>query len=325
MIDISIISYEDDKAEDVCVVHNLAFKSYIEDFGMLYGYRKLNPNDIQNWVKEQESNIWLAYVNNEPVGYVHCSIEVYKKSKEFMTFYFVETMEGRGQSKIAVIPSFRKKGIASALVKHAIEYYKKISAEIAVVFIYNNNDLAPHLLAELGFKHKRFHYYEKYSKTEPIEVDNLIATFDLQQSLPKITLNPEVKIRILSKDDLPVIKEIRATARPGDKTTIEQIREWYKEGWGEVTLVAEYEGNVVGCMEFNSVGVINILGVLPQYRSEGIGTTLFYHLLKTMKERGLSKAVADSMYLPWTEHARKMYKRFNFDCSRDLWVWVKKI
>ena len=78
MVNISIILYEEDKAEDVCIVHNSAFKSYIEEFGMLYGYQKLNPNDIQNWIKNPESLIWLAYVENEPVGYVHCSPEVKK-------------------------------------------------------------------------------------------------------------------------------------------------------------------------------------------------------------------------------------------------------
>ncbi len=325
MVDISIILYEEDKAEDVCIVHNSAFKSYIEEFGMLYGYQKLNPNDIQNWIKNPESLIWLAYVENEPVGYVHCSTEVKKKDNEFMVFYFVETMVGRGQSKIAVIPSFRKKGIAKALIRHTIEYYKKIGAEIAIAYAYHDNELATHLFTKLGFKHESFHYYDKYSKTEPHEVNTMVATFDLLKTLPKITLNSKANIRIIFKDDLPVIREIRVTARPDDDTTMEQVIDWYKEGWGEVTLVAEFEGKVVGCMEYNSDGVIGILGVLPQYRSKGIGTTLFYHILKTMKERGLPKAVADSEYLPWTEHARKMYKRFNFDLSRELWVWVKKL
>ena len=72
-MDILIIPYENDKAEDLCNVHNSAFKSYIEEFGILYGYEKLSPNDIHNWIKNQESKIWLAYADNEPVGYVHCS------------------------------------------------------------------------------------------------------------------------------------------------------------------------------------------------------------------------------------------------------------
>ena len=326
MTDILIIPYEKDKAEDVCVVHNSAFKSYIEDFGMLYGYRNLNPDDIRNWIKNQESKIWLAYADNEPVGYVHCAQRIEKKDNEILTMWFVETFEEIGQSKIAVVPRFRKKGIAKALVELTIEHYKKGGAEIVIVSTYNDNESATRLLENLGFKHKNPHFYERYSKTRPIEVDSLLATFDLTQPLPKITLNPEANVRIISEHDLPAMKDIFGKARPdiwGSNPTMENVIGWHKEGWGEVTIVAEFEGEVVGCMEYTSTGAIGIPGVLPLYRRKGIGSTLFYHLLKSMKERGLPKALTDSGYVPERKEAIKMYKRFNFDLSRELWVWLK--
>ncbi len=111
-MDILIITYEEDKTEDVCFIHNSAFMSYIEEFGILYGYRNLSPNEIGSWIKDPQSKIWLAYVDNEPVGYVHCSQRTEKKDNEILTMWFVETFEELGQSKLAVIPSFRKKGIA---------------------------------------------------------------------------------------------------------------------------------------------------------------------------------------------------------------------
>ena len=189
MVDISIIPYEKDNAEDVCIVHNSAFKAYIEEFGMLYGYKKLNPNEIHSWIKDLHSKIWLAYVDNKPVGYVHCSLVEEKKDNDFLVFWFVETVEGRGQSRIAVVPSFRKKGIAKALVEHAIEDYKKVGAETTVAVAYNDNELASQFFTTIGFKHERYHYYDKYSKTEPFEQDAVLATFDLNQPLPKIILN----------------------------------------------------------------------------------------------------------------------------------------
>ncbi|MBA7513724.1 hypothetical protein ES705_05742 [subsurface metagenome] len=124
------------------------------------------------------------------------------------------------------------------------------------------------------------------------------------------------------------IKDIFGKARPdlwGSNPTMEQIIGWYKEGRGEITLVAEFEGKVVGCMEYTSVGAIGIPGVLPQYRKKGIGSTLFYNLLKSMKENGLPKALADSGYVSELRKAIRMYKRFNFDLSRELWVWVKNV
>lgn len=326
MVDISIIPYVEDKAEDLCVVHNSVFKSYIKEFGLLYGYKLLTPSDIYHWIKNLESKIWITYVDNKPVGYIHCSLEVKKKDNKITVLHFVATVEGRSQSKIAVIPSFRKKGVAKALVRHAIEYYKKFGAEIAIAEAYNDNILASQFFKKLGFKHNKYQYFDKYSKTEPAEVDSVLATFDLTQSLPIITLNQEVNVRVISKDDLPAIGDIFGKARPdmwGSNPTMKQIKGWYKEGWGEVTLVAEFEGEVVGCMEYNSTGAIGIPGVLPQYRRKGIGSTLFYHLLKTMKERGLLKALSDSGYMPERREAIRMYKRFNFNLSRELWEWVK--
>ena len=333
-MDILIIPYEKDKAEDVCIIHNSAFKSYIEEFGMLYGYKKLNPNDIRNWMNIQENKIWIAYADNEPVGFVPCSLEVKKKDNEILVVQIEEPTWGRGQSRISVIPSFRKISIARALVEHAIEYYKKIGAEVVVAHFYNDNELASQLFTKLGFKHKRFFfYYDKYSKTEPLEGDTMLASFDLVQPLPKITLNSEVNVRILTEYDLPAIKNILGELRPGlwgNNPSMGQIKRWYKfgrsrDGIREEALVAEYKGEVVGIMEYSSVGVIGIPGVLPQYRRKGIGSTLFYHLLKSMKEKGLFKALTDSGYVPERREAIRMYKRFNFDLSRKLWPWIKII
>lgn len=329
MVDISIISYSKDNAEDVCSIHNSAFKSYIDEFGMLYGYRNLIPDDISSWLKNHESNIWLAYIDNEPVGYIHCYLVKEKKDNEILVFWFAETVEGRGQSRIAVIPLFRRKGIARALVRHAIEYYQKKDAEIAVAVAYNDNELASQFFNTLGFEHKRYHYYKKYSKTEPFEMDAVLARVDLTQSIPKIILNPEVNVRIFTEHDLPAIKEISLNAKHivwEKYSSIDNfIKWWYQEGRGEVTLVAEFEGKIVGFMEYTSAGAIGIAGVLPSHRKKGIGSTLFYYLLKSMKEKGLPKGLADSGYVPWTEDARRMYNRFNFDCSRDLWVWIKNV
>lgn len=160
-------------------------------------------------------------------------------------------------------------------------------------------------------------------------MDSVLARINLKQPFPIISLNPKVKVRSFTEHDLPAIKEISINAKHivWDKyPSIDKFIEWwYLEGRGEVTLLAEFEGKVVGFMEYTSAGAIGIAGVLPQYRRKGIGSTLFYHLLESMKERGLSKGLADSGYVPWTEDARKMYTRFNFDLSRELWVWIKKL
>ncbi|MHA1408280.1 MAG: GNAT family N-acetyltransferase [Candidatus Heimdallarchaeaceae archaeon] len=109
----------------------------------------------------------------------------------------------------------------------------------------------------------------------------------------------------------------------GSQPTMEQIKKWFKAGWAAKTLVAEYRGKVVGCMEYTALGVIGIPGILPEYQKQGIGSTLFYQLLQNMKKEGYKKAVADTGYVPYTEGAIRMYKRFEYDLSRELWTWIK--
>lgn len=122
------------------------------------------------------------------------------------------------------------------------------------------------------------------------------------------------------------IKQIFGESRPdvfGTNPSFENIVEWIDSGWGEVTLVAEFDGKTVGCMEFTKKGVIGIPSVLLDYRKKGIGSTLFYHLLNVMKEKGNKRALADTGFIH--EDAIKMYKKFNFDLKRELWSWIKII
>jgi len=75
----------------------------------------------------------------------------------------------------------------------------------------------------------------------------------------------------------------------GSQPTIEDVASWYEAKWGVVTIVAELDGEVVGCMEYNKMGIIGIPGIKKKHQKKGIGSTLFYHLLKNMKENGTKK------------------------------------
>ena len=328
MRDLSIQEYEKEKALDLCEIHNLAFKSCIDKLGTLYGYENLNSNDIESWIKDTNSKIWIAYDKDFPIGYIHCSLAKETNDNEILTLWFVETLEGLGQSKIAVIPSFRNKGAATALINYALEYYRDLGAELTCAVAYNTNESAINLLSTLGFEHKKKFYYDRYSKIEPFGVDAVIAKYDLIQDLPQINVNPEVLIREIKGDDLPALKQIFGECSPyafGENPTMEQIFDWVKGDWGEVTLVAEYKNIVVGCMEYTTLGRIGIPGVLKKYRERGIGSTLLYYLLRSMKERGKPMAISDSGYVDLTKQARSMYKRFGFDTSQELWFWIKKL
>jgi GNAT superfamily N-acetyltransferase len=145
-----------------------------------------------------------------------------------------------------------------------------------------------------------------------------------KKELPKIKLNNKVTIRKIQQKDLIAIREIFAECRPdvfGPNPSLDDVQNWFDFPWGEVTLVAELDDKVVGCMEYNSSGIIGIPGVKKKHQKKGIGSTLFYYLLKDMQKNGYKMTLADTgKVLP---EAISMYRRFNFDLSLELWNWIK--
>ena len=107
----------------------------------------------------------------------------------------------------------------------------------------------------------------------------------------------------------------------GRNPSPQQIGEWLSNPTSEAILVAEFDGKVIGTMEFFKDGVIGIPGILPEYRNRGFGTTLFYHLLKKTQLHGHKKAIGDTGVIQ--EEMIRIYRRFGFDVSRRLLNWVK--
>jgi GNAT superfamily N-acetyltransferase len=103
----------------------------------------------------------------------------------------------------------------------------------------------------------------------------------------------------------------------------QQINSWLSNPNSEAILVAEFDEEIIGAMEFFRDGVISVPGILPQYRHRGFGTTLFYHLLKTMQHHGHKKAIGDTGIIQ--EDMTRMYHRFGFDVSKRLLNWMKVI
>jgi GNAT superfamily N-acetyltransferase len=54
---------------------------------------------------------------------------------------------------------------------------------------------------------------------------------------------------------------------------------------GEV-FFAEVKGKPVGCTIIHRNGMINLVGIIPEYRQKGIGTTLLTKTLKYLKQNG---------------------------------------
>lgn len=315
----------------VAYIHNMAFAEWIESLGKEYDYRYVTPTDVLAWIKENHSkheSLWIAEVDGEAVGYAHCHFEEIRGKKGFKELLFVHTSRDMGQSKIAVIPKRRHQGVAKALIQKCIEHFEPLGANVATIVTYSDNKVAEKLLQHLGFFHQELFYYEPYSDEKPWRYDSVYAELDLNNPVkPPFRLNQDIKIRRARQEDAEDIAEVFRKSAPwspfGPNASADQIlRHYLKSASPETIFVAEDSGKVVGVMDFNNDNNrLGIPGVLPEYRKKGIGYTLFYHLLKCMRQKGCSKAIADTGLI--LSDAIKMYIQFGFKIIRRQHAWIK--
>lgn len=333
MKNVNVRTFVNGDEEIVASIHNSAFKEWIESLGNEYDYRYITPEEVSEWVKEGNGkleSLWIVEVNGKSVGYAHCRLkEIYGK-KDFRELLFVHTSRDMGQSKIAVIPKYRGQGVAKVLIQKSLEHFKRLGASLATAVTYSDNKAAETLFHKLGFVHHNLFYYKLYSNKKPWRYDTLYAELDLRSLIkPPLRLNLDLKIRHVRREDAEEVAEIFRKSAPwspfGPSASKNQIIQHYlKSTSHETILVAEYKGKVVGVMDFNNKNNrVGIPGVLPEYRRKGIGYTLFYHLLKCMRQKGLSKAVADTGLI--LSDAIRMYNQFGFKIVRRQHAWIKML
>ncbi|UCG01524.1 MAG: GNAT family N-acetyltransferase [Candidatus Heimdallarchaeota archaeon] len=235
MSSINIIQADIDHIQSVSHIYNKSFSKWIKNYGILYGYKNIISNEVKSWLESPKNDIWLSYHKDKPVG------------------------------------------IGTLLLKTVLKYYQRQKVRNASVFSYYNNIESINLLPKLGFLHKPLFYDKIFSTTKVFQCDSVLATLDLNKPLPNIVIDKKIVIGPIKKNDITDLIEIFRLCRPdvfGEHPTREDILMWYNSDWAEETIVAELNDTIIGCMEFTSLGVIEIPGVLPSYRRQGIGSAL---------------------------------------------------
>ena len=307
----------------VARIHNTAFAEWMRKLGSCYRYSRLTPERVVEWNQTTPNSVWIAYVDGSAVGYVSYKVTQEHGKQDFLSLYFDVTHPDWGQSRIAVVPEYRRKGVATALLRTVLDSFKQEGGTVAVGCAYSFNVSASILFSKAGFVNRELFYFEPYSDREPWSFDAIYAERDLTRPLKDIPLNPMLKIRSPQADDIEAFLDLYRRSAPfafGPNPSPRQIDEWLSNSSSEAILVAEFDRKVIGAMEFFKDSVIGIPGILPEYRNRGFGTTLFYHLLKTMQLHGHKKAIGDTGVIQ--EEIIRMYRRFGFDLSRRLLNWV---
>ena len=322
--DIQIRLFQPGQEALVAQVHNVAFAQWVDTLESYYNYKPLTSRDIEGWNKQTTNVIWMAFANDKAVGYASGQIKVISGNQGFLYLSFDITHPDWGQSKIAIAPEYRHQGVATLLLQTILADFKAKGGKLVTAYAYNFNALASSLFAKLEFINQELFFFEPYANQTPFRYDAVYAELDLTKPLRKMRLHPDLIIRKASDKDKPALLNLfreSASFAFGSEPTKAQIETWLSNPDSAAILIGEFQEKLVGVMEYFNNGVIGIPGILPSYRKQGFGTTLFYHLLKNMKDNNFKRAIGDTGIIQ--KEMIKMYQQFEFDVSKRLLNWSK--
>lgn len=136
-------------------------------------------------------------------------------------------------------------------------------------------------------KLEKIEYKQKWEKREIIYY---YMNRDLKD-LPLKLIDKKIIIRNLMENELEEYVDLVNTSLTHCPDPFVPMNLDFAKKWplGQ-TLVAEVDGRLVGFLMFESRGKMGLpvqLGVLPQYRRKGVGTSLLLFLLNDFRNRGI--------------------------------------
>jgi ribosomal protein S18 acetylase RimI-like enzyme len=316
--------FRDGDESALASVYNEAFKDTIKTLPEIYQYTEITPNDVKEWFKEGVT-VWIAESKGNPLGYLQCRIELERGKRDIPVLQFTPaTRWDLAQSNLAVLPEVRRQGIASKLIEETIEEYSD-RAEFVTATVFSDNTPAENLFEKMGFTMHDAFYYSEFSDEYPLINSSIYETLELSRLVPPDSLREDITFRAATIDDAKDVVEIhkKNVWWCVECSSIKWNRQFIKSKFGHEVFVAEYDGNVVGAIDYWKDGRVGISGVLPEYRRQGIGSLMFYKVLEVMREAGFQEAFMDSGLTQ--KDAINMYERFGFTVQRRQNVWIRKI
>ncbi len=314
-------------ATEIAKVHNESFEYYIKEFGFRFEYPLVNEQDVGGWILDREyteSEIFVVERANI-VGYTHCVVHIEKGAIDIPILYFKPTGWKFGQARLGIVPSERKQGLASELVRYAIGYSWSHAPRFAIAMVYDDNIAANRLFGGLGFQQHDLFMEPEFSEKHPLANSSILARFDLEKSIPRYDSSINVKIRRATEADIEAIAKISQKNvwwNPETWTT-QWTKRFVNGEFSHTVYVAEHDNRVVGVMNYTSnTGEIGFTGVHPDYQRKGIGTYFMTQLLSIMKKAGIKEAIASSGMTQ--VDAIKLYDRLGFE-KRKQQAFVKRI
>jgi ribosomal protein S18 acetylase RimI-like enzyme len=306
-------------------IHNRAFQTTIESFPEIYKCKTVSPEDVKDWVEQEPNTLWIIESQDQLLGYAQVRIEVESGKRNVPVLQFMPAQKwDLAQTNVAVLPEYQRRGIGTQLVKTILKKHRS-KAELASAHTFSDNIAGEKLFSSLGFIMHDAYYYTPFSDKYPIINSSIYETLELQHLTAPKEINPEIIFRKAELDDAAMIAEIHEhnVWWCDECNSQEWSIRFIKGEYGHTVFVAEIEGEIVGSIDYYKDGRIGISGVLPEFKRKGIGSTMFYEVMKTMKKAGFKSAFVDSG-LTQIE-AIRMYTKFGFSVQRRQNAWIKEL
>jgi mycothiol synthase len=246
----------------------------------------------------------IAEWNGQTAGMVQALVDKFREEKKG----FIQSL--------AVLPEFRRKGIAKKLVSEALLNLKERGMNVAAAWAQTDRLACVHIYDSFGFKCVRASSLMKGSLTEIPETE-VNGTTNLREA----QLEDDQDIALINKLDNEAFKE-HFNYRP---VTIEETRymllemPWWKHQKAWFAIIDRQPigyviaGIDVGLNKEKSVkyGCVLDIGVMKHHRRRKIGSTLILRAMQYLKSQGMESAL---LYVDDQNptHAIKLYEKVGF-------------
>jgi ribosomal protein S18 acetylase RimI-like enzyme len=311
--------------DSIASIHNRAFRATIESLPEIYQCNAVDSEDVIDWITPESNILWVVETTGQLVGYAQVRVQVESGKQEVPVLQFMPAEKwDLDQANIAVLPEYQRKGIGTFLVENILREYSNI-AEIATAHVFSDNVAAERLFQTTGFTMHDAFYHPSFSDEYPLVNSSIYEILELDSLTSPDNLNPHLMFRRAKLHDAPVIAEIHQTNVwwCDECGTLDWNVRFIRGKLGHMVFVGEINGEVVGEIDYYKDGRVGIAGVLPEFRNQGIGSAMFYRVLRAMQKAGFRSAFVDSG-LTQTE-AIKMYERFGFSIQRRQNSWVRRV
>lgn len=313
-------------------IHNAGFSNHIKRYGYFMGMRKLSILDITKWKQtlvEHLGCLLKAEVQDDLIGYCYAGVKTgYNENGKLYSAAYIQNMEYYGCSLLCVLPMWRRKGIGCQLLTLAESFFQSKGFKFIVAWAYSSDHSAQNFLQKAGYNHHREFFVEDFSTVLPLNADVELWQKDLVGELVPngITVDTDYNIRPLrSGDEYHYIKIYNSIwglyGHPS--MNVERSRKILYNQENVEVFFAEVKGKPVGCTIINRDGMINLVGIIPEYRQKGIGTTLLTNTLKYLKQIGHKISYMGSG-VP-LKGALTLYKKLGYKKLEELHCMVKEL